>query len=166
MSDNVLGRKGHAFLGVVAALYILVFALRPAGTLDALRTTVRMLWNIVPILVLVVGVMTFTNYFITPAWVKANLGSKGGYRRWAFAMVGGVLSTGPIFLWYPFMKDLKTHGAGHGFITVFLYNRAIKLPLLPVLVYYFGFAYVIVLTIVMAAASLIQGKLMELLAPD
>jgi len=42
MSDNVLGRKGHVFLGVVAALYLVVFALRPTGALDALRTTVRM----------------------------------------------------------------------------------------------------------------------------
>lgn len=166
MSDNVLGRKGHVFLGCVVVIYIVVALLRPQGALDSLRITARMLWNIVPILVLVIGVMALTNYFITPAWIKGNLGSKSGVRRWAFAMVGGMLSTGPIFLWYPFLKDLKTHGAGYGFITVFLYNRAIKLPLIPVLIYYFGPTFVVVLTVVMAVASVAQGKLIELFSLD
>jgi uncharacterized membrane protein YraQ (UPF0718 family) len=68
-------------------------------------------------------------------------------------------------MWYPLLADLKEKGLSHGLIACFLYNRAIKIPLLPLLIFYFNWQFVIVLTIVMIGASLIQGifvnKLME-----
>ena len=59
------------------------------------------------------------------------------------------------------LKDLKKHGAGFGFVATFLYNRAVKIPLLPVMFFYFGLTFVVVLTIVMIIASIIQGWIIE-----
>jgi len=50
-------------------------------------------------------------------------------------------------------------------IACFLYNRAIKIPLLPIAFFYFGWKYVLILSFIMIIMSFIQGilinKLME-----
>jgi len=60
-----------------------------------------------------------------------------GIKKWIFVIIGGVLSTGAIYMWYPFLADLKDKGLNYGLISCFLYNRAIKIPLLPLMVFYF-----------------------------
>jgi len=46
-------------------------------------------------------------------------------------------------------------------VSVFLYNRAIKLPLLPLMIQYFGIGYTLILGIYMTALSLAGGILLE-----
>lgn len=46
-------------------------------------------------------------------------------------------------------------------VWVFLYNRAIKLPLLPLMIQYFGIGYTLILGIYMTALSLAGGILLE-----
>ena len=50
-----------------------------------------------------------------------------------------------------------------GLVAVFLYNRAIKIPLLPIMIYYFGIFFVIILCIFMVVASIFQGKIIEII---
>ena len=80
-------------------------------------------------------------------------------------IVAGILSTGPIYVWYPLLAEFKEKGVGYGYMATFLYNRAIKIPLLPVAVLYFGIKYVVVLTALMVLFSVIQGVLIDRLVP-
>ena len=66
-----------------------------------------------------------------------------------------------MYMWYPLLKEMKNSGANHSFIAVFLYNRAIKLPLLPFIIFYFGITFTIVLTVVMIVMSIIQGMIID-----
>ena len=82
-----------------------------------------------------------------------------------FVIIGGILSSGPIYMWYPLLADLKHKGLSYGLIACFLYNRAIKIPLLPLAIIYFSWRYLFILTFVMIFMSILQGliinKLME-----
>jgi hypothetical protein len=49
---------------------------------------------------------------------------------------------------------------------VFLYARAIKLPLLPLLFHYFGTAYSVVLSLYLIAFALLSGVVMERIERD
>jgi hypothetical protein len=49
-----------------------------------------------------------------------------------------------------------------GLVAAFLYNRAIKIPLLPVMGYYFGIRFVGILLIWMILAAVVEGKMIEL----
>ncbi|MCP4994325.1 MAG: hypothetical protein GY934_11155 [Gammaproteobacteria bacterium] len=49
-------------------------------------------------------------------------------------------------------------------IAVFLYNRGIKLPLLPLMVHYFGMAFTLVLATYLTLFSLLNGLIMERIA--
>ena len=77
-----------------------------------------------------------------------------GIREWIIAIVAGILSIGPGYVWYPILKDLRDKGVEDRFLVAFLYNRAIKIPWLPMLIFYFGWTYSVVLLIVMVIASI------------
>ena len=117
--------------------------------------------KIIPIFFLVFILMTITNYYFTFEVVSKHMGKSSGIRRWIIAVASGILSMGPIYMWYPLLNDLQKKNIPNSFLATFLYNRAIKLPLLPVLIYYFGFAYTVVLTFVMIFTSVIDGVLVE-----
>ena len=101
------------------------------------------------------------NYYITPKAVNKYLGKTSGLKRWVIAIIGGIISTGPIYMWYPMLKELKKKGVNYGFISTFLYNRAIKPPVIPMIIFYFGLSFTIILTIVMIIMSVIQGLIFE-----
>jgi len=49
-------------------------------------------------------------------------------------------------------------------IAVFLYNRAVKPFLLPVMIAYFGWVYVGILTVLTVLASIVNGYLVAMFA--
>jgi uncharacterized membrane protein YraQ (UPF0718 family) len=120
--------------------------------------------RIIPIFVLVLVLMTIANLIITPKFITKHL-QEPGIVKWIFAVSGGILSTGPIFMWYPLLADLKEKGIGYGCLATFLYNRAIKIPLLPVAIFYFGIKYIVALTIVMVIVSIVQGIIIDKVIP-
>lgn len=100
--------------------------------------------------------MTITHYFITPEFITKHF-AESGIKKWIFIIIGGILSTGPIYMWYPLLADFRKKGVQYGYIAAFLYSRAIKIPLLPVVLFYFSMKYVIILTVVMIVMSVMQG---------
>jgi len=107
--------------------------------------------------------MGLSNYYLSPKTISKYVGKTSGIKGWMISITAGILSHGPIYVWFPLLKDLKKHGMRDGLIAAFLYNRSIKIPLLPVMIYYFGWIFVIILMVLMMIASLIEGKLIELL---
>jgi len=116
--------------------------------------------KILPIFVLIFVLMSIVNYFVSPKAVASHLTGKGT-KKWFYVIIGGILSTGPIYMWYPLLADLKNKGLSDGLIATFLYNRAIKLPLLPLAIIYFSLKYIIVLSVVMIFISVVQGIIID-----
>lgn len=77
------------------------------------------------------------------------------------AVAAGVLVTGPAYAWYPFAGELRNEGVRPGLIATFLYAVGVKLPLLPLLVHYFGLSYALALTGWMIVFALVTGVVME-----
>jgi len=90
------------------------------------------------------------------------MGKESGTKGWVLAIITGILSHGPVYIWYPLLKDLREQGMRTGLVAVFLYNRAIKIPLLPVMIFYFGIEFTSILLIWMVGASVIEGKVIEI----
>jgi len=152
------------FLIIILLVYLGLYIFRKDIFSSSIIFFYNILLKIIPIFILVFVLMSLTNYFITPKFVMKHLGEKG-VKKWFFIIVGGILSTGPIYMWYPLLADLKNKGLSYGLIACFLYNRAIKIPLLPIAIFYFGWEYILVLSFVMIFISMVQGilinKLME-----
>jgi uncharacterized membrane protein YraQ (UPF0718 family) len=59
------------------------------------------------------------------------------------------------------LKNLREKGAGTGPIAIFLYSRAVKPFLLPVMIAYFSWVYVVILTVLTVFASIAIGCFMS-----
>ena len=100
-----------------------------------------------------------------PKTVSKYVGKGSGIKGWFLAISTGILSHGPIYVWYPLLKDLRDRGMRSGLIAAFLYCRAIniKIPLLPLMVYYFGVLFVVVLLPYIVIASIVEGEIIEII---
>jgi len=154
-------RGGLWFLLGVLLLYGIVFLLDSAATNLALNRSTALFSKLLPVLGLVILVLFFANLLLQPEWVRDNLGEHSGPRGWVLAVAGGILSAGPVYAWYAMLGDLKSKGMRTALMSVFLYNRAIKLPLLPLLIHYFGLAYVLILFAYLILLSLPAGLFLE-----
>jgi uncharacterized membrane protein YraQ (UPF0718 family) len=154
-------RTDYSLLGGTILLYALLFVVDPSNASAALGSAWSLALTIAPILVLVTAFVALVNYAVTADAIAAYLGSESGATGYLVAIVGGVLSHGPVYAWYTLLADLRERGMRDGLIAVFLYNRAIKLPLLPLFLYYFDVEYAAVLLGTMVVASIVQGVVVE-----
>lgn len=154
---------GFSFLIFVIILYIILFFFNDEKTYNAVHASINIFIQILPVLVLVVILMGISNYFLKPKTVSKYLGAESGAKGWFIAVSFGILSHGSIYVWYPLLKELQDHGMRVGLIATFLYNRAVKIPLLPIMIYYFGIIFVFILTMYMIVISVVEGKLIEMI---
>ncbi len=153
--------NGIYFLGTVVFIYFLLFFPQPENIEKSLKVSADALIQIVPSLLLIILFMGIMNYFVTPRTVSKYVGKGSGIKGWFLAIFTGILSHGPVYAWYPLLRDLRNQGMKSGLIAAFLYNRAIKIPLLPLMVYYFKIPFVIILTGYIIIASIIQGHIIQ-----
>ena len=151
------------FLGLVIILYLFIFCFNFENALNSLKASGDIFLRLIPILFLVVFLMGLLNHFLKPKAISKYLGKDSGAKGWILAAAAGIISIGPIYAWYPLLKELRKQGMSQGLAAVFLYNRAIKIPLLPVMIYYFGAAFTVLLLVFTVIASLIEGKIIEML---
>jgi len=154
-------RGGWHFLGIVILIYMLVAFFKQIAVPSALLMSYDIILKIIPVFFLVFVLMALANYYIKPKTLAKYIGEGSGAKGWIIAIAGGIISTGPIYLWYPLLKELREGGVRDALISAFLYNRAIKIAFIPMVIFYFGLKYTIVLTIVMVIASVLQGILTE-----
>lgn len=149
------------FLVIVLVLLLTVYLVDPDKIEPILRLYTKTLSQIAPIFLLVYVIMLLTNYFVNNETLQKHLGKDAGFKAWLIAIVSGMLSIGPVYMWYPLMHDLQTKGVKDKFIATFLYNRGIKLQWLPMLILYFGLKYSLTVLLVMIILSIPQGILTE-----
>ena len=160
---NLLKRTG-IFPICVLALYGALYFIAPETTLFALKASAKVALSLGIPLAFVLVVLFLVNVFVRPPQVAGLLGKRAGVKAMMLPLVAGIVSAGPIFAWYPLLKKLKEEGASEGPIAVFLYNRAVKPFLLPVMISYYGWPYVLVLTLLMILGSIVLGYCMEVVA--
>ena len=142
---------------IILVIYVILFVISPDKAGLAIESSGNVFLSMTIPLSLVFLIMLLINLFLKPAAVAKFLGKGSGIKGIVLSAAAGIISTGPIYAWYPLLKDLKEKGAGESSIAIFLYNRAVKPFLLPVMISYFGWVYVVILTIIMVIASVIVG---------
>ena len=148
---------------LVLVIYGVLFVLTPEQAMVALKSSGKVCLNILPSLALVFVVMLALNLFVKPAQIVHLLGGGANIKGILLSVAAGIISMGPIYVWYPLLKELREKGAGNMPIAVFLYNRAVKPFLLPVMIAYFGWLYVVILTVLTFLASVVNGYLVAML---
>lgn len=161
--DKPFAFRGKYLLLGVLVLYGVLFLINSASALSALQKSATVLTRILPIFCVIILFTSILNYFIKPKQIARHLGHESGIKGWFWALAAGVISHGPMYAWYPLLDDLRGHGMKDEYIVVFFASRAIKVPLLPIMIDYFGLTFTIVLSFYMLFGALIQGLCMQML---
>ncbi len=156
-------RTGWYFLSACIAVYIITIIIRPASAVNIIDFFLRIITRIIPIFALIFVLLAAINYLVKPKKLLKYFGKGAGLKGYLLALAAGIISTGPIFMWYPLMNDMQKHGVSNGFLATFLYGRAVKPALIPLLIFYFGTIYTIVLAVVIAVTAVIQGFIVNLI---
>lgn len=152
---------GLYLLLLVVSGYVLLYIYFPDKTLEALLKSLSTMVHLLPVFIIVIVLMSVFNALINAQKIAKLLGNESGFKGWFIALVGGVLSHGSSYIWYQMLADLREQKAKDGLIVTFLYARAIKLPWLPLMVSYFGYAFTVLLMIYIIIGALLQGLITE-----
>ena len=168
MKEKPNGEKPFAFRGrnlfiIVVICYVILFFYNAPLALDSLQKSGKVLAKILPVFAFVILFTATINYFLRPKQIVKYLGKESGLKGWLWSLAGGVFSHGPIYAWFPMLEDLRKQGVRDALIVVFIYARAIKLPILPIMIDYFGWRFTVVLSVYILIGSVIQGRLLEVL---
>ena len=156
---------GWWFLLLVVALHLAVRYFDPGLSEESLDYFVQAMIRLLPAFALMFLLLCLFNLFVKPRQIQRGLGKSSGPQGWLFAITGGIISMGPMYLWYPLLKELKTQGMRNSLLAAFLYSRAVKIPMLPLMAHYFGLFYtgIFVVNILLFAVinGLIMGRVMR-----
>jgi uncharacterized membrane protein YraQ (UPF0718 family) len=154
------GRGGWFFLAAVLLLYAATALGSPGLAMEALAFSFNMLDQAIPVLGIVFALIFLFELFLNPRRVEAYLGATSGLWGWAVAVGAGILATGPVYAWYALIGELRAKGMKASLAAAFLYARAVKFPLLPLLIHYFGLTYTVVLSVYLVIAAVLSGLFM------
>lgn len=153
--------SGWNFFFAVVALYVISFFFFPGQFSSSLEMSQGLFLKLIPVFILVFFLLAIANFLIKPKLLADYMGHGSGLKGWVISILAGIISTGPIYMWYPLLNEMQKHGVRNGVISTFLYARAVKMPLFPILVLYFGIFYAILLFSAIIVAAPLQGLLTE-----
>ena len=161
--EKAFSFRGKNFFYVILVLYGVMFFINSQSVQLALLKSSSILIKILPIFAGVIFFTALLNYFLKPKQIAAHLGHESGLKGWFWALAAGVISHGPMYAWYPLFEDLRKHGMKDELIVVFFASRAIKIPLLPMMIDYFGLAFTISLSFYMLLGAILQGMCLKII---
>ena len=146
----------------MAVIYGVLLIFVPDKAFIAFRESMSIFLRIGIALSLVFFLIFALNLFLRPSHLTKLLGKESGIKGVIISTIAGIVSVGPIYAWYPLLKELKARGAKTSLVAIFLNNRAIKPVLLPIMISYFGWLYVLIFTLTTILGSLACGFLVGL----
>jgi len=152
----------YLFFVAVCAVYGGLFWFDPQDAHLALETSGNVFVHLILPLLGAFFALFLINLFVKPAHIARLLGKGSGVRGILLSTLAGIFSMGPIYTWYPLLKELRRQGASEFHLANFLSNRAVKPYLLPLMIYYFGWAYSLTLNVLVVIGAICIGWIVEL----
>ena len=136
--------KAWIFPACVVAVYIVIWITVPEKIVPALGAIKNIALQMAIPLLISLFMMFLLNMYISTAHITKFMGKKKGLTGILFSSLAGIISMGPVFAWFPFLKTMKEKGMADIYLANFLSCRAVKPVLFPVLVTYFGWRFSLV----------------------
>ena len=158
---NKIEFKGVKFLISVVVIYSILFIIDFEHSFMGFEKFIGILWKLLPIFIFIIILTTIINYFLQPKKMMKHFGEDSGKKGIFYVLLGGILSHGPMYAWYGMLEDMRKHGLKDGLIVIFLYARAVKLPLLPFMIEIFGIVFTVVINIYILIFAILQGNITD-----
>lgn len=159
--DNSLIFRGKYFVFFVSIVYCILLLVDPSAAVTGLSRAGRIVIRIVPVFAVVIVLTACINYLLRPQQIVRHLGENSGFKGWGVALGAGIVSHGPMYAWYPLLEDMRRQGLQDRLLVAFFYARAVKLPLLPLMVDYFGMVFTCVFSVYILGCAVLQGVIFQ-----
>lgn len=153
--------NGWIFLCAVVLAWLSLVVVAPGYADHAITLFSGLLTKVLPAFALVFVLLFVANLVTDQPWVERSLASKPGPLGWLIAVAAGVLASGSLYVWYALVGELRQKGLRPGLAAAFLYAFSVKLPLLPLLVHFFGLTYAVVLNAYLILFAVLGALLVE-----
>ena len=100
------------FPAAMLVIYGILFAVMPDKASLALKSSGNIFLSMLMPLILVFVLMLLLNLFLKPAQIARFLGKGSGVKGILLPAAAGIISTGPIYVWYPLLHDLREKEQG------------------------------------------------------
>ena len=161
LKDRFWGNRLFCAFAIFCLLLVFIFDFRNFFWIVSYFYDIflKVLWP----LFLVYLLILFFNLFSLESKFKKLIWTWSYFRKNIFVLLFGIISSGPIYLWYGLLKRLNDSGLTSWHIATFSYARAIKLPMLPIMMSYFWFRYSLLFILVLLFLSFFQSYLVDYL---
>ncbi len=137
------------FFFIILILYLVISLINISWWLSVAKYFFTILiWTIFPVLILVYFLIFIFNLIIDKDYIKNFLKKWNYFSKLILSVVWGILSSWPVYLWYPLLKKFKQQWITDWHIASFIYARAIKIPLLLMMVSFFWLKYTLIFNLV------------------
>ncbi len=147
-------------------LYLMIYFFNPDLFFVSLDNFFQICLKVIPLLLIIFPIMFLVNYFAKPEKIKKYFGKEAGKKSFFYATIAGILISGPPYILYPMLGDLKKQGVSNAALAVFLYNRNVKIPFIPVMIFYFGLIYTIVISLLIIIFSFASAKIIDIMIKE
>lgn len=145
------------FMLVMIAIYLIAGIIDASFVAIAFRGFLDGLIKLLPIMIFVYVIIFIVNLFLRPEKIKHHLGHDSGIKGWFYAVLGSIFIISPPYVMFPLLGQLKEHGMKYSLMAVFLGNRNVQPAFLPVMAYYFGLSFTVVISIYILIFSILSG---------
>jgi uncharacterized membrane protein YraQ (UPF0718 family) len=153
--------KGVKLFIIVVFVYVILYFMDYQNAVESYLKFKNIFITLLPIFLFIIILTALINYFLKTKQILKHFGEDSGKTGIFYSIIGGILSHGPMYAWYSMLHDMQKHGLKNGLIVIFFYSRAVKLPLLPMMIAVFGIKYTIIINIYIIIFAIIQGKIMD-----
>jgi uncharacterized membrane protein YraQ (UPF0718 family) len=150
---------GWILLAIISLIYVIIYFFNPRLIIDSLGYFLNILKQVAPILLVVFVLIFLFSKYLGAKKITQYLANQSGQKGMTISIFAGILSMGAAYIWYPLLKEVQEEGTSPSLIAAFLYAKSIKPQLFPLLIYYFGLNFSIVLTLYMILSAVISGYL-------
>lgn len=161
MKPSEKSRFQYYFLAFILTIYLITSLINLSKVIKSLIYFKSIIIQIIPILILIYFLLVISDFYLNEKNTKKIITKLSGIKGWIISIITGAISSGPIYMWYPFLSNLKNKGVNQKYLIAFLYNRAIKIPQIPIMLIIYDIYFIIILFIIMIIGSIIQGIIGE-----
>lgn len=160
IGNNQKLNGGQKFLIGMILVYFLGWFYNKNFIENAFNEFGKMFFKVAPLIIIVFFVMFFVNIFVTPDMIKKYLGKGSGKKGFLYALLASIFFSGPPYIIFPLLGDLRKHGMSNSFAATFLSNRNVMVPFIPAMIFYFGLKYTLVVSFYILVFAVINGFIM------
>ncbi len=155
----------YLFLFWIIILYIFIWLFDFCYIIKSLLYFLNIfIKQILPLLIVVYIFIFIFNIIIKNDYIKNKIEKSNTVTKYIVVILLWIISTWPVYMWFPMLKKLHEHWINYEHIASFIYARAIKIPFLAAMFFYFWVKYTIIFNWVILFLAILIWLIINLLS--